>query len=1123
MSRQYSGVLRILALALPSLTGTVATGSSALPAAPDAAPWNDIGVIREHTEPPRAHFLGFPDTGQALRGDAAGNPRLLSLNGDWKFAYSASPSERPTHFQRPDFDVSAWDELPVPSNWERRGYGYPIYVNVPYPFKTDEPRVPVDNNPVGSYRREFTVPETWAGLAVFLKLGAVSSAFRVWLNGTYVGYSEGSKTASEFNVGKLLRPGLNTIAVEVYRWSNGSYLEDQDFWSLSGIQRDIGLEARPAARVRDYFVHAGLNNDYRDGEFALDLELVNDAETAVTHTLSVAIRDGDQVVYADRANLTLAPGATSHRFSATIAGVRQWSAESPYLYQLLVAIDGGGQKGEEAFTQRIGFRTVAIDNGRFLVNGRAVRLKGVNLHEHHHETGHVVDEATMLRDIHLMKAANINAVRNSHYPHQERWYELTDEHGLYVVDEANIESHGFGYDHDKTLGNKPRWMPHHLDRTRRMLERAKNFPSVVIWSLGNEAGDGVNLGAAYRWIKTRDPSRPVQYETEGDIREVGERHSDFHSSMYWSHQRLQEYALGGGDRPFLLIEYAHSMGNSTGNLVDYWEVINRHEVLVGGFIWDWVDQGLLEHDEAGKPYWTYGGDYGPPGVPSSGNFNMNGILFPDRRVQPAYWEVKRVYQYVEFVPEDLPGGVLAVVNNYDFTNLSKFELLWAITADGRTVQEGSVSNHSCGPEPAPRADGRVSGTTNDLCSLDIDPKSRGQVRLRYDLDALPPGAEHHLNLRLIAPAGWGTLPKGHVLAEAQFQFPAETGAFVGAGFTATVADAGAPQPITLRRSEHALTFAGKDFSALFDTGTGFLSSLIWRGTELLVAPLVPNFWRAPTDNDFGNYMHEWAAAWEQASRHCVVESLALDDRTRQFAKLTTGHVCSDDAGQPVAKWRTHWVIHASGRIDADHRFEKIGPAPGPPRVGMNLEVIPSLDSVEWFGRGPFENYVDRQSAANVGRYRNRVADHYVPYMRPQENGYKTDVRWLSLSDGQDTALLVIAGSTIGFSAHHNRLRDFVPAVKIAITSEDGAAARYDPRRVNMHVNDIEPRPLISLNIDYGQMGLGGDDSWGARTLDKYSLLDRAYRYRFTLRPYTPEAGRLDQLVSRAPHRDGDEP
>ena len=1117
--------MRAFAQALPGVAALFAACSGPVPEVSDPPRWNDISVIRENAEPPRASFLAYPTPEGALGGDSVGNPRALSLNGNWKFAYSASPADRPVDFYRPEFDVAGWKEIPVPSNWERHGYGYPIYVNVPYPFEIDEPHVPADNNPVGSYRRDFVVPEAWSGLAIFLKFGAVSSAFNVWLNGAYVGYSEGSKTATEFNVGGLLRPGSNNIAVEVYRWSNGSYLEDQDFWSLSGIQRDVRLEARPLARVRDYFVHAGLGNGYRDGEFAIDLELVNDGPATVTRELSIRISDGDDAIHTDRAELRLAPGATAHRFAATLAGVKPWSAESPRLYSLLLTLGEESPDSREAIAQRIGFRTVAIENGRFLINGRHVRLKGVNLHEHHHERGHVVDEATMLRDIRLMKAVNMNAVRNSHYPHQERWYELTDKHGLYVIDEANIESHGFGYDLDKTLGNKPHWMPHHMDRTERMLERSKNSPSVVIWSLGNEAGDGVNLGATYRWLKQRDPSRPVQYETEGDIRQVGERHSDFHASMYWTHWQLQDYALSGGDRPFLLIEYAHSMGNSTGNLIDYWNVINRHEVLAGGFIWDWVDQGLLEHDEAGRSYWTYGGDYGPAGVPSSGNFSMNGILFPDRRVQPAYWEVKRVYQYVDFVAEDLPNGVVSLVNNYDFTNLSEFELSWDIAADGRTVLAGSVSDRSCGRMGADAIDRGSAATTGTRCRLDIEPESRGQVRLGYVFDDLPQGPEYHLNLRLRAPDGWGMLPPDHVLAEAQFPLPATPVAFPALENVPSTGPLDDAMPLTMARTDSALRFTGRDFSAAFDTATGFLSSLTWRGKELLLEPLRPNFWRAPTDNDFGNYMHEWAAVWRQASRRCSLRSLSVDGPEGSRATMTTEHVCADNGLRPVATWTTRWVIHASGRLDADNRFEKIGEPPLVPRVGMNVEIVPGLDRVEWFGRGPFENYVDRRLAAHIGRYGNRVADHYVPYMRPQENGYKTGVRWLSLSDASEAALLVVAGDApaargespglLGFSVHHNRLEDFVPPVKIAITGEDGPSAAENPNRVNMHVNDIQPLQLISLNIDHGQMGLGGNDSWGARTLRKYSLTEPVYRYRFTLRPYTPANGRLDELVGRS--------
>jgi len=1003
--------------------------------------WNDINVIRDNVEAPRAHFVPARGTGDTFR---------KSLNGDWQFSYSPTPAGRSIDFYRPDFDASEWDTIAVPSNWERQGYGYPIYVNVPYPFEIDEPNVPTEDNPVGSYRRTFDVPESWVDQQIFVEFGAVSSAFYLWVNGEYVGYSEGSKTPSEFNITNFVESGKNAIAVEVYRWSTGSYLEDQDFWSLSGIQRDVSLFARPNTRVRDFFVHAGLENDYRDGAFELEVDLVNDGD-AVDGNLTIEILDGSEVIHSDEAVVSMSVGESSHVFATTIENVRSWSAETPDLYTLTIRF------GEEVIEQKIGFRTAEIINGRFLINGRHVRLKGANLHEHHDVTGHVVDEETMLTDIRLMQGANLNAVRNSHYPQPERWYELTSEYGLYMVDEANIESHGYGYDHDKTLGNKPHWMPHHLDRTQRMLERSKNFPSVVIWSLGNEAGDGVNLGATYDWIKSRDLSRPVQYETEGNIQEVGERHSDFYSSMYWRYWDLEQYAQTHNDRPFILIEYSHSMGNSTGNLSDYWDVINKYDILAGGFIWDWVDQGLLEHDENGTPYWTYGGDYGPPDVPSSGNFNFNGVVFPDRRIQPAYWEVKRVYQYVDFELLDAGTGTVLIRNNYDFIDLSEFELHWEIVADGEPVQSGVVQN------------------------LEVDAESEAQVKLEYNARRLKKGPEHHLNLRLVGPKPRGLLSADHEYAAAQ---------------------------------EAGIKVSGNEISVLFDAEHGLLSSFKWRDQELLLAPLTPNLWRAPTDNDFGNYMQDWAAVWEQAGRNRSLLSLNVDDEDPDYIVVVAEYAFASDDGEEVAWWKSSFRFDSYGYVHVDNEFTRNDGLPKIPRVGMNVELIRGLDNVEWFGRGPFENYSDRNLAANVGRYSNIVADHYVPYMRPQENGYKTDTRWLSLSDGANAGLLVIARDLIGFSVHHNRLDDFVPPVKVAITSEDGPGARDNEERVNVHVNDVVPRDIVSLNIDFGQMGVGGDDSWGKHTLSKYSLTEKSYRYSFSLLPYRPDAGRLDSLVER---------
>lgn len=1039
--------------------------------------WNNIDVIRENVEAPRAHFISYASPEEALAGDLAANSRYRSLNGNWKFNYSDTPAGRPVDFYKSDYDVSGWSDIPVPSNWEREGYGYAIYVNVPYPFEIDEPNVPTVENPVGSYKRDFEVPADWSGDEIFLEFGAVSSAFYVWINGEYVGYSEGSKTPSEFNVTDFVQSGENTVAVEVYRWSTGSYLEDQDFWSLSGIQRDVRLYARPSARLRDFFVQASLANDYQDGHLSVDYELLNSGDAKVGVATTISLRDGDEILHSINTVVQLPPGTTKHGASMEFANANSWSAETPYLYTLLIEIEG-----REAIAQKVGFRNSEIIDGRYMINGKLVKLKGVNLHEHHDDKGHVVDEETMLTDIRLMQGANLNAVRNSHYPQPERWYELVSEHGLYMIDEANIESHGYGYDHDKTLGNKPHWMAHHLDRTQRMLERSKNYPAVVIWSLGNEAGDGVNLGATYDWIKSRDLSRPVQYETEGNIEEVGERHSDFHSSMYWRHWDLEKYSEEPNDRPFVLIEYSHAMGNSSGNLTEYWDVINRYDNQAGGFIWDWVDQGLLEHNEDGVPYWTYGGDYGPPDVPSSGNFNFNGLVFPDRRIQPAYMEVKRVYQHVEFELLDFASGMIAINNNYDFIDLSEFELEWEVTADGKPVQGGAVR------------------------MLEVEPESRGELQLQYNTRTLRAGPEYHLNLRLVAAEARGLLPAQHIYATEQFALPIAT-----ANFAAAPAASG---EATVEVSEEEARISGDGWVAAISRENGLLTSYELAGKELLLTPLTPNLWRAPTDNDFGNYMQDWAAVWQQSASTRKLESVRQVLGVRDKIVFVAAFSFADSNGEQVATWETAYSFSNDGRIHVESLFEREPGTPIIPRFGMNVELLRELDQVQWFGRGPFENYSDRKSAANIGRYSNTVADHYVPYMRPQENGYKTDTRWLSLDNGSDVGVMVIADDKVGFSVHHNRMADFVPPVKIAITSEDGPGARDNEERVNVHVSDVVPRDIVSLNVDYGQMGVGGDDSWGKHTLSRYSLTETRYQYGFTLIPYARDDNRLNELTNR---------
>ncbi|MEQ3695747.1 MAG: glycoside hydrolase family 2 TIM barrel-domain containing protein [Pseudomonadales bacterium] len=1027
--------------------------------------WNNLEVIQENTLAPRAYFRSYPNAELALADDLTINPYHLSLNGSWQFNFSATPPTTPgaNQFFQPQFNANAWGAIPVPSNWERHGFGYPIYVNIPYPFEANQPHVPTEDNPVGQYRRVITLSEAQLAHQATLTVGAVSSAFYLWVNGQYVGYSEGSKTPVEFSIDEFLVNGDNLIAMEVYRWSNGSYLEDQDFWSLSGIQRDVSIRFSPSVEIVDYHALAGLTNGYQDGQLELTVSVLNHADLPVTHQLAMTL--GQPEVASETKTVELQPGLNQVSFSASVADVAPWSAEIPNRYPLVIQSFDPQQGEVQALAPYVGFRDVRIEGNVFKINGEAVKLKGTNLHEHHPITGHVIDEDTMIRDIQLMKAANLNAVRTSHYPFPERFYELCDEFGLYVVDEANIESHGYGYDHDKTLGNKPEWMAQHLNRTQRMYERDKNFPSIVMWSLGNEAGDGVNLGATYHWLKAADRSRPVQYETEGDINQVGERHSDFHSSMYWRYWDLAAHAETHQDRPFVLIEYAHSMGNSTGNLQDYWDVINQHDSLAGGFIWDWVDQGLAEWDKDGTEYYTYGGDYGPEDAPSSGNFVMNGVLFSNRDPQPAYWEVKHVYQSVGFEALDLNNGVFQLENRYDFLNLSGYKLRWVQRAEGEVIAEGE----------RPLADLPAGGTLSVSLPISAPMDSR----------------EHTVSLSLHLSAAQPLLEQGHeVAAEQWIQYNAN----IRAPYSPTAMSSAELSVAALESGEWQIDAADKRY--LFDA-SGLLAQISVAGEQQLLAPFTPDFWRAPTDNDFGNYLTDWGKDWEYASQNRSLERFSVEQLDDQRVEATAVYAFHSESGDELGKWLARYTIYANGELNISNRFERATGTARLPRIGLQTTLIDGFDQSQWYGRGPHENYRDRNDSAFLDRYQQAIADHYVPYARPQENGYKTDTRSLRLSG--EHQLDVWSDDTFSFAVHHNTRNDFTPPAKVAVTVQDGPEAQVNEERRNTHLNDIRPRPLTTLNLDYGQMGIGGDNSWGGHTLSQYNLNGDTFEYSLWLR------------------------
>ncbi len=1028
-------------------------GLLAFAAAPSATPpedWENPALPHAGTAAPHASFVPFPDAAAALADGPRQSPRYLSLNGPWKFRWSPRPADRPLDFWRPETDVSAWKDIPVPSNWMFQGDDYPIYVNIPYEFARNPkpPFVPHDRNPVGSYRRAFTLPADWDGMDVTLHFGAVKSFFYAWVNGTKLGFSKDSKTPAEWDVTGLLKPGENVLAVEVYRWSDGSYLECQDFWRLAGIERDVYLYASPKVRLRDFEVRAGLDAAYKNGRLGLDVELAADDPAALAAaSVAVTLFDpaGRKVLAASSPAAGTGDGRAAARFERAVPNAARWSAETPALYRLVLESKDGAGRVREAVAVRIGFRSSEIKGGRLLVNGVPVLLKGVNRHEHDPLAGHVISEESMRRDIELMKASNINAVRTCHYPDDPRWYELCDEYGLYVVDEANIESHGMGYG-PESLAKDPAWGPAHLDRVRRMVERDKNHPSVIIWSLGNEAGDGVNFEQAYAWLKKRDPSRPVQYERAG-LR----AHTDIYCPMYESIEGMLKYAASKQDRPLIQCEYAHSMGNSTGNLQDYWDAIESHDQLQGGFIWDWVDQGFAAKTAGGTPFWAFGGDYGPPGVPSDQNFCCNGLVGPDRTPHPALFEVKKVYQYAKFRPVDLAAGTIEVRNGYAFLPLDLFDLGWELTADGVKIAAGAL------PGPA------------------LGPGAAKVVRLPLPKFQARPGTEYFLNVSLRLRSARPGLPRGHVVATEQLAVPA-----AGAG---PARPESALAPLAIDDGPRFLRVTGPDFAVRFDRLTGGLDSFVHDGTELLGAGIEPNFWRAPTDNDFGNGMPRRLNVWRQASLYR--DLVRLEARPAGTGRVAVTVAYALAGGQAVQTLEYTVAGDASIALRSTLALKAGHKLPELPRIGLRMALPAGFDRIAWYGRGPFENYRDRKTAAFVGRYETTAGEPF-PYVSPQEYGNRTDTRWVACRDAAGRGLLVAGDTVLEFSAHPHWPED--------LTQES---------RGSKHPPDIPVRDLVCLTLDQAQMGVGGDDSWGARIHPEYTLPAKDTSFRFVIRPLAP--------------------
>lgn len=1030
-----------------------------------SAEWENPLISGINKELPHATLIPFPDEASAMKNDRRNSPFYYSLNGLWKFHWSPRPADRPVDFFKENFDVSNWKEIPVPANWELHGYGYPIYVNIPYEWskKPNPPYVPHDYNPVGSYRRTFTLPPNWKNGQFFIHFGAVKSAFYLWINGRKVGYSEDSKTPAEWNITGFLKTGENTVALEVYRWSDGSYLECQDFWRISGIERDVFIYFTPDIRIRDFFVKAELDDDYTDGLLTVEalIDNLRPKLNARNYTLIMTLADpeGHHIFSAQGPASVHNKKTASVTLSRRVSNPLKWTAETPNLYTLILTLSGPDELPVELVSCKTGFREIEIKNGVLLVNGQHVRFRGVNRHEHDEYTGHVVSEASMIDDIRLMKLNNINAVRTSHYPNDPRWYELCDLYGLYVMDEANIESHGMGYG-EKSLAKNPLWKDAHLDRIIRMVERDKNHPCVVMWSLGNEAGDGVNFEACSQWIRLRDPSRPVHYE-----RSLGGPNTDIFSEMYSPISYIYRYVTKRLDKPYILCEYSHGMGNSNGNLQDYWDFFKKYEQMQGGFIWDWVDQGFAKTDDKGVKYWAFGGDYGPADVPSDRNFCCNGLVSPDRTPHPALAEVKKVYESVEFNAVDLPSGIMEITNQYDFIPLSHFNFYWEIRDGGAILGSGQL----------------------DVPPLAPDQKSQVVIPFQ-DLMIGMNTAENEYFLNVYARAKNSTplIPRDHIVASEQFRFPAQQ-------IYRYIPQSSVPQLFVKKNSAETI-ITGNNFSAVFNNSTGLLKSYKYKKKELLKSSPSPDFWRAPTDNDFGNGMDKRCAVWKETFKSSKLLLMAVKSQKTQMVELHANFRLESIE----AFYEIIYTVLGTGEI---HIFHRLIPGAAQqaelPRFGMSFMVPEAYNEVTWFGRGPHENYEDRKSSAFVGLWSTSADDMYFSYVSPQESGYHTDTRWAAFLDGEGTGLLVSGAPLFGFSA-------------LRYTNLDLSQSFRGSR----HANDLVKRDFVHIHIDYRQMGVGGDDSWGARPLLKYIIPFQPLSHSFSLRPYEPPLGDLEKIAAK---------
>lgn len=1007
--------------------------------------WENPAVYRVSNEPAHATLMPFPDRTSALAFDKSGSAFYKSLNGTWRFRYLMNPSLTPEDFPADSINESRWTNITVPGNWQLQGnFDPPVFTNIKHPFRADPPRVPQDYNPTGLYRKTFTVPDEWNGQQVFLHFAGVQSNATVYLNGKKIGYNEDGMTPAEYNITKMLRPGDNLLAVQVLNWSDGSWLEDQDFWRLSGIYRDVFIYSTPSQHIRDYFVTTDLDAQYKDAVFSLKVTVKNyAAATAKNLSVKITLADASSLPVLEKVVKAgiIGPGKEALlKINEPVRDPLKWTAETPNLYTLTLELISASGEVLEVISSKTGFREVEIKNGQLLFNGQAIDIKGTNRHEFDPVRGRALTRESMIRDIILMKRLNINAVRTCHYPNDTEWYSLCDEYGLYVMDEANIESHELWADRRYYIAEKPEWKAAWVDRGVSMVMRDRNHPSIFSWSMGNETGWGANFDAMYKAMKTLDPTRPVHYESKTPAYANVLSRYDIISTMYPSLDDIVSLMNQDPTRPVIICEYAHTMGNSLGNFKKYWDLFYKYPRLQGGFNWDWVDQAL-KADGTGDGYWNI--------VNYVDGANVNdGLINPDRIPQPETHEFRKIIQNISV--KDISGGKgkLLISNLFFFTDLKNVKMDWELIRNGYPVSSGSVED------------------------LNINPRDSAEISLPLGSEILSQDGEYFLNLVFRTKADLPYAVKGFDIASEQILLKNQTPVIPAVNV------AGKPLQVT---EGDIITINGKGISIKVDRSTGSIISYVFRGSEIISDPLQPCFWRVPTDNDEGGGSRGFAGRWRKAG---------LD---RYNARVKTLDIKAQDNGDVVMnvssdlvfleertmEFRGSYTFRTDGSIVFSMDINLADGFPPLARVGMQFSMPASFDNIKWYGRGPFESYQDRKESAGVGLWSGSVADQYFPYVMHQENGNKTDVRWIEITDDAETGLKITGA----------------PLMNVNVQNYSQEALNLAKPSKKLFRGD-----KTYVNIDLRQMGLGGDDSWSPRVHEEYQLKEKNYKFGFVISP-----------------------